>query len=90
MTVFLAMAAMLSQRAPDSVERDLSGKCGIEVPRDANMSYAGDLWRVLYNPKLSNPEIQCIRDWARSWPKAGGIIPYSRAQFGVSSPPRPH
>jgi hypothetical protein len=81
--LFLALASMAADRAPDAVERKLMEKCGVEVPRSASMTYAGDLWRVLYDDNLPPDKIQCIEAWAKGWPKSGGILAYPKSRFVI-------
>jgi hypothetical protein len=83
MFILLALATVKAGSAPDAVELELKKKCAIEVPRDANMSYAGDLWRVLYDERLPPDKIQCIESWAKNWPKIGGILAYGRGKFAI-------
>lgn len=80
MLIFLALA-LATTRAPDAVERNLADKCGVEVPRSAFMTYEGDLWRVLYDEQLSPETIRCIEEWAKAWPKRGGILAYPKGRF---------
>ena len=83
MFFLLVLATVTAGSAPDAVELELKKKCEIEVPRDANMSDVGDLWRVLYDERLPPDKIQCIEDWAKSWPKIGGILAYGRDKFAI-------
>jgi hypothetical protein len=83
MFILMILAAATGGSAPDAVDLDLSKRCGVELPRDASMTYAGDLWRVLYDERLAAGKIQCIEAWAKSYPKAGGILAYRRSQFVV-------
>ena len=81
------MAILAVAHESDVVERQLASQCGIDVPRHAKMSYAGDLWRVLYDKHLTAEQLQCLTDWAENWPKAGAIVPWrvgDLEQLGVN------
>ena len=82
MLIFLALA-LVANRATDTVERKLADRCGVEVPRSAFMTYADNLWRVVYDEHLPPDTIRCIEEWAKAWPKSGGILAYPMSRFFI-------
>lgn len=80
MLIFLALA-LAANRPPDAIERNLADRCGLEVPRSAFMTYQGKFWWVLYDEQISPDKIRCIEEWAKAWPKPGGILAYPQNSF---------
>lgn len=76
-----ALASVPLDREPDLVELALKNRCSVEVPRDADMAYAGDLWRVRYDEHLSAEKVKCIKAWAKQFPKINAILPEPRSRY---------